>query len=120
MSPVNGQCHCSDTAAPGTGKMKAELQHNGNLVLTDAHEVRVVQPSHPAHATLLRLYHERLGEHAVALSSAHAPAGYTKVHPLVIQGDSFTGGEFIPAQIVNKATPLEKAEIKGDIRQKSP
>lgn len=35
---------------------------------------------------------------------AHAPAGYTKERPLVLEGKSFVGGEFIPDGITQKAT----------------
>jgi hypothetical protein len=41
----------------------------------------------------------------------HAPAGYTEEHPLVIAGQSFVGGEFIPNGTLAKATPEQKDEI---------
>lgn len=44
----------------------------------------------------------------VQLSAAHAPAG-----GVVIQGQRFTGGQFIPADVLAKATPEEKAKIEG-------
>ncbi len=56
----------------------------------------------------------RLGaRQGVALSSARAPHGYTRQKPLVIQGHSYVGGEFIPGDVMAKATASEKAKIRG-------
>lgn len=41
--------------------------------------------------------------------TAHAPAG-----GVTVGGKKFTGGQFIPAEVMAKATPQEKAEVAGD------
>lgn len=61
------------------------------------------------------------GDDAIHLS-ARAPKGYTKEKPLQVQGQSFVGGEYIPGDVMAKATRAEKAAIKGTPQdsQKSP
>lgn len=43
---------------------------------------------------------------AIDMAVAHAPAG-----GVTIQGQQFTGGEFIPSGVMDKATPDEKAKV---------
>jgi hypothetical protein len=45
----------------------------------------------------------------VSYAVAHAPAG-----GVTIGGKHFTGGQFIPGEVLAKATPEEKAKIEGD------
>lgn len=40
-----------------------------------------------------------------------APAGYSQSAPLVIGGQSYVGGKFIPGDVVANATPTEKKQI---------
>lgn len=47
------------------------------------------------------------------MPATHAPAGYTKERPLVLAGKAFVGGEFIPGDVLAKATPQEKAALQG-------
>lgn len=67
-----------------------------------------MRPAHPKFSALLQFYHEHA---AVALSAVHAPAGYTHSHPLTIAGQTFTGGEFIPPQVLAEATPAERRQV---------
>jgi hypothetical protein len=45
----------------------------------------------------------------IQLSAAHAPKG-----GVTIQGVQYTGGQFIPAEVLAKATPEERAKIAGN------
>lgn len=49
------------------------------------------------------------------LSANHAPAG-----GMSIQGQTFKGGEFIPANVMAQATPEEKAKLASKGQKKSP
>src|SRR6266446_4203659 len=42
-----------------------------------------------------------------------APRGYTSKRPLVIQGNRYVGGEFVPEEVMAKATPEEKTALEG-------
>lgn len=48
--------------------------------------------------------------------ATRAPAGYSRDHPLTIGGKSFVGGEFIPGDVLAKASPEERAELEGTHR----
>ena len=87
---------------------KATLQIDGSLALCNAAETRLIRPAHVAYPALMRLYSQRA---TISLAVTHAPAGYTHAHPLVIEGQQFVGGEFVPAAVVAEATPEEKREL---------
>jgi len=91
--------------------MRALLQTDGSLALLGAAETRVIHKAHPAYARVMALYHRHA---AVALSAAHAPAGYTEAHPLTIAGHNYTGGEFVPADVVARANPAERAALRTE------
>lgn len=48
-----------------------------------------------------------------SLSATRAPSGYTRQRPLTIQGHTYIGGEFIPGDVMAKATAQEKAAATG-------
>ncbi len=58
---------------------------------------------------LRRIWNEP--KQSVSLSATHAPSGYTHQKPLAIQGKNYVGGEFVPGDVVARATPEEKARL---------
>ena len=46
------------------------------------------------------------------LATHHAPAGHTKDNPLMIGGKPYISGQFIPGDVLAKATPEEKAQLE--------
>ena len=47
------------------------------------------------------------------MTAMRAPPGYTKQKPLIVQGQTYVGGEWIPGNVIAAATPQEKAAIQG-------
>ena len=92
--------------------MKATLQADGSLILIGDGQTRIIDPSHASYGELTKLYHQHPAARGrVALSAAHAPAGFTEANPYVVAGHGFAGGQFIPAAIVAEATPAQKADL---------
>ena len=55
-----------------------------------------------------------LGESDPQLMAAmRAPKGYTKDKPLVIAGNEYHGGMFVPSDVVEKATPEQRRELES-------
>jgi N12 class adenine-specific DNA methylase len=61
------------------------------------------------------------------MSAKHAPKGYTKENPLVIDGHEYYGGMFIPGEVLAKASEQQRQEIESgkktgtaDSKQKAP
>lgn len=53
----------------------------------------------------------QLGGSRIEMSAARAPKGYTHEKPLVIQGNPYVGGQYIPPGVMARATPAEKAAV---------
>ena len=96
--------------------MKALLHPDGSLSLEARGETRILRPEHPKYADLMKLYNRHA---TVSLSVAHAPKGYTHERPLTIGGHAFTGGQFIPGQVMADATPGEIAKLHEPAPQQS-
>ena len=92
--------------------MKATLHDDGSLILVGDGQTRIIRPEHASYGELTKLYQRHPSARGrVALSAAHAPAGYNESHPFVVDGIPFHGGQFIPAAVVAEATPAQKAAL---------
>lgn len=54
------------------------------------------------------------------MDATHAPKGYTKSKPLVIDGNEYYGGMFIPGDVVAKASESQRKEIESGKKTDSP
>lgn len=106
-----------------------ETETGGAVRVTDADSGNVVSikkyPSldgvRAGYADLVGKARRMSGERDFGLSAERAPQGYTREKPLRIGGNSYIGGEWIPGDVVAKATPQEKAQLggqSGDVDEK--
>ena len=85
--------------------MLATILPTGTVQLT-------VGPAHPQYLKLLEAVARTRaadGDDLAFATGAHAPKGYTRQRPLVIQGKPYVGGQFIPGAVLAQATPQERA-----------
>jgi len=54
------------------------------------------------------------------MDATHAPKGYTKDKPLVIDGHEYYGGMFIPGDVVAKASESQRKEIESGKKSSTP
>lgn len=54
-----------------------------------------------------------LADGPTRMAAMHAPKGYTDENPLVIDGNKYRGGQFIPGEVVAKASESQRQELES-------